>query len=65
MVKVNGSGSAQRLAHCGGVAQQPGIPATKGAVIFYREGGPCVCNFLGWSKGGPVLFQWAKGGSSF
>ena len=31
-----------------------------------REGAPSVCargtEFSGWSKGGPVFFQWAKGG---
>ena len=33
----------------------------KGAIIFYREGGPSVCgedqNFWGWSKGGTSFFS--------
>ncbi len=30
----------------------------KGAVCMWEDQ-----NFLGWSKGGPLLFQWAKGGT--
>ncbi len=45
------------------------IATLKGAINFYRERGIVYLwgdqNFFGWSKVGPVLFHWVKGGQNF